>query len=189
MSDSDRDSAAWRQTPSAYLATRPARGPIGRPKSQYVAMPGGCRLAVDVYLPPDVPSRVPALLILTPYYRRFALKPGALPDAEACPWRDLFVPRGYTLRSGRGPADDGFRFRQRDPHALWPPGGARHPDLLRRLEAREATLPCYRSEPLDGEVELVGHAVLTLLLGRLPRPALPKHLIAKRRQANGGDFG
>ena len=56
MSDSDRDSTAWRQTPSAYLATRPARAPVGRPKSLYVAMPDGCRLAVDVYLPPDAPG-------------------------------------------------------------------------------------------------------------------------------------
>jgi uncharacterized protein len=101
MSDSDRDSAAWRQTPSAYLATRPASGRVGPPKSLYVAMPDGCRLAADVYLPPDAPGPVPTILILTPYYRRFALKPEAPPEAEACPgtarWRDLFVPRGYAL--------------------------------------------------------------------------------------------
>lgn len=64
-------------------------------------MPDGCRLAVDVYLPPGAPDRVPAILILTPYYRRFALKAGAPPETEASPglarWRDLFVPRGYAL--------------------------------------------------------------------------------------------
>src|SRR5688572_10335920 len=98
MPDSDRESAAWRQTPSAYLATRPGQGRVSRSRSLYVAMPDGCRLAVDVYLPPDSPGRVPAILILTPYYRRFALKPGAPPGTEAslglARWRDLFVPRG-----------------------------------------------------------------------------------------------
>jgi uncharacterized protein len=101
MSDSDRNSAAWRQTPSAYLTSRPAQGTAGRPRSIYVAMPDGCRLAVDVYLPPGSPGRVPAILILTPYYRRFALNADAPPGTEACPglarWRDLFVPRGYAL--------------------------------------------------------------------------------------------
>jgi len=64
-------------------------------------MPDGCRLAVDVYRPPESPDRVPAILIFTPYYRRFALKTGAPPETEASPglarWRDLFVPRGYAL--------------------------------------------------------------------------------------------
>ena len=31
-------------------------------------------------------------------------------------------------------------------------------------QAREVRLPCYRSEPLDGDIELAGHAVLTLRL-------------------------
>src|SRR5688500_12269996 len=101
MSDSDRDSAAWRLTPSAYLAARPARGPVEQPRSVYVAMPDGCRLAVDVYLPPELPGRVPAILILTPYYRRFAPRADAPPGTETSPgvarWRDLFVPRGYAL--------------------------------------------------------------------------------------------
>ena len=101
MSDADRDSPAWRRTPSAYLDTRLAQGVLARPHSLYVAMPDGCRLAVDFYLPPDAPSRVPTILILTPYYRRFALTADAMPGAEASPgvarWRDLFVPRGYAL--------------------------------------------------------------------------------------------
>ena len=49
MSDSDRDSAAWRRPPSAYLSMRPAQGPVGRPRSLYIVMADGCRLAVDVY--------------------------------------------------------------------------------------------------------------------------------------------
>ena len=93
MSDADRDSTAWRRTPSAYLDTRPAQGAAARPHSLYVAMPDGCRLAVDVYLPPHTPSRVPAILIFTPYYRRFALTADAMPGAEASPgvarWREL----------------------------------------------------------------------------------------------------
>jgi uncharacterized protein len=101
LSDSDRDSNAWRVTPSAYLAMRPAHGLVPRPGSLYVAMRDGCRLALDLYLPPDAPARVPAILIFTPYYRRFALTEDAPQGAEACPgvarWRDLFVPRGYAL--------------------------------------------------------------------------------------------
>jgi uncharacterized protein len=128
MSDTDRDSTAWRRTPSAYLSTRPARGPVGRPRSLYVGMPDGCRLAVDVYLPPE-PSRVPAVLIFTPYYRRFALKAGASVGTEVCPgvarWRDLFVPRGYALVAvdvrGTGASfgtRDSFRSpRERDDYA------------------------------------------------------------------------
>ena len=72
---------------------------ISGPTGCYVAMPDGCRLAVDVYLPEGA-GPVPAMLILTPYYRRFALKPGAaaFEDAPgAARWRDLFVPRGYAL--------------------------------------------------------------------------------------------
>jgi putative CocE/NonD family hydrolase len=64
-------------------------------------MRDGCRLAVDVYLPVGAGARVPCILILTPYYRRFALKPGASAGIESAPgafrWRDLFVPRGYAL--------------------------------------------------------------------------------------------
>ncbi len=101
MSDSDCDSVAWRQTPSSYLATRPAHGSVTRPRALYVEMPDGCRLAVDFYLSPDATERVPTILIFTPYYRRFAVEPNAPAGTEACPgvarWRDLFVPRGYAL--------------------------------------------------------------------------------------------
>ncbi|HXO02439.1 MAG TPA: CocE/NonD family hydrolase [Stellaceae bacterium] len=102
MSDADRESSAWRLTPSAYLDTRPTRGIAARPRSLYVTMPDGCRLAADVYLPSGAPQqRVPAILIFTPYYRRFALTSDAPRGSEACPgvarWRDLFVPRGYAL--------------------------------------------------------------------------------------------
>src|SRR5215469_18983381 len=129
MSDSDRDSAAWRRTPSAYLSMRPAHGPVERPRSLYVGMPDGCRLAADVYLPPDAPGPIPAILIFTPYYRRFALTADAPQGTEACPgvarWRDLFVPRGYALVAvdvrGTGASfgtRDSFRSpRERDDYA------------------------------------------------------------------------
>ena len=50
----------------------------------------------------DAPrSKLPTLLILTPYYRRFKLRPGAPATTEPSPnagkWRDLFVPRGYAV--------------------------------------------------------------------------------------------
>jgi uncharacterized protein len=129
VSDGDRDSTAWRVTPSTYLGTRPGRGIVPRPQSIYVTMRDGCRLAVDVYLPADTPARVPAILILTPYYRRFALAAEAPQGTEACPgvarWRDLFVPRGYALVAvdvrGTGASfgtRDSFRSpRERDDYA------------------------------------------------------------------------
>jgi uncharacterized protein len=102
MSDGDSDSTAWRVTPSQYLRGRPAMYSVpARPFSLYVTMRDGCQLAVDVHLPEGAPSRLPAILLLTPYYRRFALKPGSPPSSEACPgaakFRDFFVPRGYAL--------------------------------------------------------------------------------------------
>ena len=45
--------------------------------------------------------RTTRILILTPYYRRFALRRGARNDIDDCPtiafYRDMFVPRGYAL--------------------------------------------------------------------------------------------
>jgi putative CocE/NonD family hydrolase len=129
VSDADRASAAWRVTPSAYLDTRPPQGRAPPPASVYVAMPDGCRLAVDIYRPPDAPGRVPAILIFTPYYRRFALDAAAPQGTEASPgvarWRDLFVPRGYALVAvdvrGTGASfgtRDSFRSpRERDDYA------------------------------------------------------------------------
>lgn len=114
--------------PSAYLATRPATGIVAPPTSLYIAMPDGCRLAVDVYRP-EATGAVPAILVLTPYYRRFALTPDAPQGTDACPgvarWRDLFVPRGYGLVAvdvrGTGASfgtRDSFRSpRERDDYA------------------------------------------------------------------------
>src|SRR5215469_17284547 len=128
MSDADRDSRAWRRAPAAYLETRRAQGIVAPPLSFYVAMPDGCRLAVDIYRP-DAPERVPAILIFTPYYRRFALSSEAPQGSEASPgvarWRDLFVPRGYALVAvdvrGTGASfgtRDSFRSpRERDDYA------------------------------------------------------------------------
>lgn len=100
MADADGDSRAWRVPPSRYLAARPAEHAVPRePLSCYVAMADGCRLAVDVWVPEGATGRVPAILVHTPYYRRFALKPGG--TGERCPnaarFRDTFVPRGYAL--------------------------------------------------------------------------------------------
>src|SRR5262249_48595453 len=108
MSDHDRDTEAWRVPPSRYLESRPpdfARP--APPRSCYVEMRDGCRLAVAVYLPeplpgkPASPARMPTIVILTPYYRRFKLKPGAPVTTEPSPnagrYRDLFVPRGYAV--------------------------------------------------------------------------------------------
>jgi putative CocE/NonD family hydrolase len=101
----DAASSAWRETPAAYLARRPPEfAKPAVPASCYVTMRDGCRLAVDVHLPQPLeggagPQSFPAILLFTPYYRRFKLRDGA--GGEANPnsgkFRDLFVPRGYAV--------------------------------------------------------------------------------------------
>lgn len=100
MPDRDDLGGAWRVPPSRYLAGRPAEFAVGAPRSIYVTMADGCRIAVDVLLPNgDASRRWPTVLILTPYIRRFELTPGA--NVEASPnsyrYRDMFVPRGYAV--------------------------------------------------------------------------------------------
>jgi putative CocE/NonD family hydrolase len=107
VADAVRCGEGWHVSPAEYAASRPADFGVGAPRSRHLVMRDGCRLAVDVYLPQAVPGgveprpRLPTLLILTPYYRRFKLKPGAPAGTECSPnagkWRDLFVPRGYAV--------------------------------------------------------------------------------------------
>jgi len=106
MSPTPTTAPAWREPPRDYLARRPAEYTSpARPLSVYVTMRDGCRLAVDVYLPQaegaGAPTRWPAIVILTPYYRRFAIAPDTNRAVEAAPgaakFRDLLVPRGYAL--------------------------------------------------------------------------------------------
>lgn len=102
MPDRDDLGHAWRVSPSEYLARRPATFAVPAPRSQHVTMRDGCRLAVDVYVPEAKSvggrARYPAIVILTPYYRRFRLaKPGADPSPNAGRYRDFFVPRGYAM--------------------------------------------------------------------------------------------
>lgn len=105
MSDSDAGSTAWLVPPTQYLENRPPRfGLPKQPRSVYVTMRDGCRLAVDVYLPqPDAahpPATLPTVLLFTPYYRRFKLKAGAKgvePSPNCGKYRDFFVPRGYAV--------------------------------------------------------------------------------------------
>ena len=97
MPDRDDLGGAWRVSPSEYLTRRPAAHAVGAPRSTYVTLRDGVRLAVDVYLPDPAASgaRFPAIVILTPYYRRFKLTaPGADPSPNAAKYRDIFVPRG-----------------------------------------------------------------------------------------------
>jgi putative CocE/NonD family hydrolase len=103
MSDSCAGSDAWILTPDRYLAEHPPARTGFRRSSCYVAMRDGVRLAVDVHLPGDAApgETFPTLAIFTPYYRRFAVKPGAplaTQDAPNCGHlRDFFVPRGYAV--------------------------------------------------------------------------------------------
>jgi putative CocE/NonD family hydrolase len=93
---------AWRVPPGAYLSDRPREAAIGAPTSRYLAMRDGCRLALDLYLPERLDGaarRVPTILILTPYFRRFRLAPGSRsePSPNAGKYRDAFVPYGYAV--------------------------------------------------------------------------------------------
>lgn len=107
MSDRDQDAAAWRTPPSAYLATREAPFTVpARPLSVYVTMRDGIRIAVDVHLPESAEARpgaaadarFPAIVIATPYYRRFTtIDPTAENSPMAFRYRDAFVPRGYAV--------------------------------------------------------------------------------------------
>ena len=105
MSDLDLNGAAWKLAPSQYADTRPARWAIGAPRSQYLTMQDGCRLALDVYLPEaqagsegEAPAMCPVIAVMTPYYRRFKVSaPGAEPAPNIAVYRDFFVPRGYAL--------------------------------------------------------------------------------------------
>jgi len=100
MPDRDDLGAAWKVPPSRYLAGRPAEHRVGMPRSLYVTMPDGCRLAVDVLLPDgDASKRWPTILILTPYVRRFAVTAGSNvePSPNSYKYRDMFVPRGYAV--------------------------------------------------------------------------------------------
>ena len=103
MSDSSKGSPAWTTSPADYLAARPrteSGGIITR--SLYVPARDGVRLAADIHLPAgaaDTPR--PAVVLFTPYYRRFRLNDGTPAGVEASPsyaaYRDFFVPYGYAV--------------------------------------------------------------------------------------------
>ena len=112
----------WQVSPLEYLENRPALYKDEQLFSLYVKVRDGIKLAVDVHLPGKETTSVafPVILILTPYYRRFALRPGSRNNIDNCPtiafYRDMFVPRGYALVAvdvrGAGAsfgARDGFR--------------------------------------------------------------------------------
>ena len=99
MPDNDLRGNSWKVPPSLYLQRRPATNGIPAPKSLYLTMQDGCRIAADIYLPPE-DKRYPTIFIQTPYYRRFAVAAEAQ-NVEAAPniakFRDMFVPRGYAM--------------------------------------------------------------------------------------------
>jgi len=101
MSDRDDKNSAWQVPPSAYLATRPAEFDLpSAPVSTYITMRDGCRLAADIYIPQgaDPAESFPALLIFTPYYRRFKTNGEvAEPAPAAARYRDFFAVRGYAV--------------------------------------------------------------------------------------------
>src|SRR3954463_15101467 len=97
MPDKDDLGGAWRVTPTEYQKRRPPTYAVPQPRSQYLTMRDGVRLAIDVYVP-GVDTRFPTVVILTPYYRRFKVtSTEAEPSPNAAKYRDFFVPRGYAL--------------------------------------------------------------------------------------------
>jgi uncharacterized protein len=102
MADNDLRGNSWIVPPSRYIQGRPAAYLIQRPRSIYLKMRDGCKIAADIYLPDgdDKGTHWPTILIQTPYYRRFAVDPAAK-DVEPSPniakYRDAFVPRGYAV--------------------------------------------------------------------------------------------
>ena len=104
MNDRAADSDAWQVSPERYVERCPPRfGPSFDRTSCYVAVRDGTRIALDVYLPDGRGQdlRLPAIVVFTPYYRRFALTEGAPDTVEAAPsaapYRDAFVAHGYAL--------------------------------------------------------------------------------------------
>ncbi|MEO0621269.1 MAG: CocE/NonD family hydrolase [Pseudomonadota bacterium] len=99
MSDSAAGSPAWRTDPHAYLARRPAEHALVAPRSRYLTMRDGVRLACDLHLPGGGEGPWPVVVIFTPYYRRFVVAEGsnAEPSPNIAIYRDMFVPRGYAL--------------------------------------------------------------------------------------------
>ena len=103
MSEGANTKRAWRVPPGEYLAHRPANFRLDSPTSQYVTMRDGCRLAVDAYVPQGLAAAAartfPAIVFLTPYYRRFKLRPGGVGEVNpnTGKFRDFFVPRGYAV--------------------------------------------------------------------------------------------
>lgn len=112
MPDRDDLGHAWRVPPSEYLERRPKTHAVPEPRSCYVALRDGVRLAVDCYVPEELGpvlqrgdvspakagARFPTILILTPYYRRFAVSgPGSEPAPNVAKYRDFYVPRGYAM--------------------------------------------------------------------------------------------
>ncbi len=99
MSDHAAGSPAWRTDPHAYLAGRPGEHAPVPPRSRYLTMRDGVRLATDLHLPDGAEGPWPVVVIFTPYYRRFRVAAGstAEPSPNIAIYRDMFVTRGYAL--------------------------------------------------------------------------------------------
>jgi putative CocE/NonD family hydrolase len=98
-----KPSDSWGKKPQDYIKKRPIEFEDSFIFSQYVSVRDGTRLAVDIHVPGVrlEQKKLPVIIILTPYYRRFALRAGGAKDKDPCPtiafYRDMFVPRGYVL--------------------------------------------------------------------------------------------
>ncbi|MDP6707846.1 MAG: CocE/NonD family hydrolase, partial [Alphaproteobacteria bacterium] len=99
----EQGDGAWLVPPDRYLDQNPPRFDGWQRSSCYVTVRDGTRVAVDVHLPAarEEGLRFPAIVLFTPYYRRFALKEGynleVEPSPNAAQFREAFVPYGYAV--------------------------------------------------------------------------------------------
>ncbi|RWK47253.1 MAG: CocE/NonD family hydrolase [Mesorhizobium sp.] len=100
-SDSTRGSSAWKVSPFDYEEqAKPLYRNGFSLKSVYVTVRDGTRLAVDFYLPTDLSSktRLPSIVLFTPYYRRWKVKQGSKVGATHYAYApNFFVPYGYAV--------------------------------------------------------------------------------------------
>src|SRR5260370_41756554 len=89
---------AWNVLPDEYVDRRPVEFALPVPKSHYVTMRDGCRIALDIYVPHSLSGALaswtfPAIVLVTPYYRPFKLRPEATgqPNPTTGKLRDVVV--------------------------------------------------------------------------------------------------
>jgi putative CocE/NonD family hydrolase len=101
--------------------------------------------------------------------------------------RRLFLSEGGALSTSPGAGEDCFTVHfgfGTGTHTRYGRLAAHDIRTYYDEQPREATLPCYRSEPLDTAVELVGHAALRLYLAA-SEPDAALHVYLSEEEPDG----